>query len=422
MSGGNNETQMGRRTLWNLQSNLPVNFVRNQNVQQHVEQVVRGVIPGGAPQPEYHPNPYLQHIYSRHASRQDGEASEPFHSLEAQLQEVISQSDLNDGHTHNQQQQGMVTLPHEHVHGHTHNQQQQAMVTLPQDWKAMFGSFAFIVILVLKLLSNHVLGILVFIGLTMVFHYSNTKVIEIVHITSLRDRNHSKKVFCSALWVVLFLAAQAFGIYYFLSDEQLHNILHYQLPASWIGDIFHLIWVTMVTDYIIRFAAICLKAVVAVTPQVCLLQKRKGKYYMMIEVLSQLYRATLPIVPWFYFLYVPTKTWFSAVLTLLYIIAKCINLYSTAAMIKKAVRVFFSNTKFGEKPSAEEIKSREENCPICQDDYQDPVMLPCKHIFCENCVSIWFDREKTCPMCRAEIQHEDPVWQDGSTSIHLQWY
>jgi hypothetical protein len=34
--------------------------------------------------------------------------------------------------------------------------------------------------------------------------------------------------------------------------------------------------------------------------------------------------------------------------------------------------------KFGVQPSAEEIKSRGENCPICQDDYQDPVMLSCK--------------------------------------------
>lgn len=44
-----------------------------------------------------------------------------------------------------------------------------------------------------------------------------------------------------------------------------------------------------------------------------------------------------------------------------------------------------------------------------------------QHIFCENCVSLWFDREKTCPMCRAQIT-DDPEWRDGSTNPSLQWY
>jgi hypothetical protein len=30
-------------------------------------------------------------------------------------------------------------------------------------------------------------------------------------------------------------------------------------------------------------------------------------------------------------------------------------------------------------------------------------MLQCKHIFCEDCVSTWFDRDTTCPMCRAKV-------------------
>ena len=45
-----------------------------------------------------------------------------------------------------------------------------------------------------------------------------------------------------------------------------------------------------------------------------------------------------------------------------------------------------------------------------------------QHIFCESCVSVWFDREKTCPMCRTQIHAENPQWKDGSTSVHIQWY
>ncbi|WAR03751.1 RNFT2-like protein [Mya arenaria] len=298
----NNEDRNPRRTIWNLRSNInniPSNIVRNQNVQHQVGQVVRGVIPGVNPQPEYHRNPYLQHLYTQHdvdGGRPQG--TDQLDMLETQLQEVIA-ADEEAG-----------------PHGHTHSQQ-----VVPQDWSVLLGSFTFIILLALRLLADHVLE---------------------------HDMNMP---WCCCR-------------------------LYYRLPATWKGDVFDLFWVAVISDYTVRFGAIILKALVAVTPTLCLPQKRKGKYYMMIEMLTQLYRTTLPVLPW----------------------------------------------KYGVEPSVEEVKSRGENCPICQDDYQDPIMLHCKHIFCENCVSIWFDREKTCPMCRAEIQHESPVWQDGSTSAHLQWY
>ena len=66
-------------------------------------------------------------------------------------------------------------------------------------------------------------------------------------------------------------------------------------------------------------------------------------------------------------------------------------------------------------------------------------MLHCKHIFCEECVATWFDRDTTCPMCRYIItpchaqQHykpiicrakvsEDPSWRDGATSQFIQLF
>ena len=70
-------------------------------------QVVRGVIPGAGPQPEYHPNPYLQHLYARNAG-ENGNQSRAEHSEEVQnalrdleeLQEVISQNDTAGGMCH----------------------------------------------------------------------------------------------------------------------------------------------------------------------------------------------------------------------------------------------------------------------------------------------------------------------------------
>lgn len=60
-------------------------------------------------------------------------------------------------------------------------------------------------------------------------------------------------------------------------------------------------------------------------------------------------------------------------------------------------------------------------CPICHDGYRKPTFLPCKHIFCEDCLAMWLDRERTCPMCRSTVA-EDPKWKDGSTTYLVQLF
>ena len=63
----------------------------------------------------------------------------------------------------------------------------------------------------------------------------------------------------------------------------------------------------------------------------------------------------------------------------------------------------------------------EHNCPICHDEFKEPIKLSCKHIFCKECVSKWFDQERTCPLCRATIA-DNPFPSDGFTSYTLQHY
>ena len=61
--------------------------------------VVRGVLHGAGREPQYHPNPYLQHLYENveaHRSNvppQQGERDIELGDLEAQLQEVLPQAD-----------------------------------------------------------------------------------------------------------------------------------------------------------------------------------------------------------------------------------------------------------------------------------------------------------------------------------------
>lgn len=53
----------------------------------------------------------------------------------------------------------------------------------------------------------------------------------------------------------------------------------------------------------------------------------------------------------------------------------------------------------------DEIRARMEMCPICMDDYADPVLEPsCGNVFCCACLSQWIlSRRRSCPLCRASV-------------------
>lgn len=41
-------------------------------------------------------------------------------------------------------------------------------------------------------------------------------------------------------------------------------------------------------------------------------------------------------------------------------------------------------------------------CGICLDPAtEDPVDLRCSHTFHRDCIRLWFERQQTCPVCRA---------------------
>jgi len=50
-------------------------------------------------------------------------------------------------------------------------------------------------------------------------------------------------------------------------------------------------------------------------------------------------------------------------------------------------------------------------CAVCMDTYEDPIMLPCTHVFCGNCIIDWMRirgasgraQSLTCPQCRSSI-------------------
>ncbi|XP_056299731.1 tripartite motif containing 35-28 [Pseudoliparis swirei] len=54
-------------------------------------------------------------------------------------------------------------------------------------------------------------------------------------------------------------------------------------------------------------------------------------------------------------------------------------------------------------------------CPVCQAVFQDPVLLPCSHSFCRECLQKSFQVNKNCPVCR-EVCEEGRVTSNRALS------
>ncbi|XP_001358810.4 uncharacterized protein [Drosophila pseudoobscura] len=185
-----------------------------------------------------------------------------------------------------------------------------------------------------------------------------------------------------------------------------------------------LLYYIAVSDLIIKLLTMLIKLAITMLPNHVMRFKVRARLYVLVEYISQFYRALTPITQWFMFLYesysgleVVSGGLFSA----LYLGAKIFELVERAKSLHKSVVTFRRNIDSERPPTKEELDAAGSVCPICHDTFNTPIILECGHIFCDECVQTWFKREQTCPMCRAKVS-DDPAWQDGSTTFFHQLY
>lgn len=43
---------------------------------------------------------------------------------------------------------------------------------------------------------------------------------------------------------------------------------------------------------------------------------------------------------------------------------------------------------------------KNEDCPICFEKVEDYYTIPCKHLFCKECMKKWYYVNNSCPLCK----------------------
>lgn len=78
-------------------------------------------------------------------------------------------------------------------------------------------------------------------------------------------------------------------------------------------------------------------------------------------------------------------------------------------MLKKVYETQISESKYLysilEKMKTPELI--EEQCAICIDDLTIPTVTACGHLFCNECIKMWLNTKKKCPLCKVDLTGKD---------------
>lgn len=288
-------------------------------------------------------------------------------------------------------------------------------------FKWLQKSLPYILILGVKLVMQHLTGISLGIGLLTTFMYANKTIVNQVFL-----RERCSKIQCA--WLLVFLAGTSVLLYYTFQSQSLYYSLIFLNPTLDHLSFWEVLWIIGITDFILKFLFMGFKCLILLVPSFIMPFKSKGYWYMLLEELCQYYRTFVPIPVWFRYLinygeFSDVTRWHLGILlALLYLILKLLNCLGHLKTFRRVLQVFFTRPSYGVTASKRQCSDVDDICAICQAEFQKPVLLICQHIFCEECITIWFTREKTCPLCRTVISDHINKWKDGATSSHLQIY
>ncbi|XP_022742090.1 RING finger and transmembrane domain-containing protein 1-like isoform X2 [Durio zibethinus] len=251
----------------------------------------------------------------------------------------------------------------------------------------------FSLLLLLVFIRQHLKGFIVMIWVTIVMFKSN---VILQKQTAMKgERKNAVLITYSVLFML-----HVIGVYWWYQNNDILYPL-VMLPPKTIPPFWHAIFIILINDTVVRQAVMAFKCVLLIYYKNGRRHdfRRQGKVLTLVEYTLLLYRALLPTPVWYrFFLNKDYGSLFSSLTTGLYLTFKLTSVI-------------------------EKVNEAGDLCAICQEKMQAPILLRCKHIFCEDCVSEWFERERTCPLCRAVVKAADlRSFGDGSTSLLFQLF
>ncbi|KAI7727867.1 hypothetical protein M8C21_005852 [Ambrosia artemisiifolia] len=200
------------------------------------------------------------------------------------------------------------------------------------------------------------------------------------------------------------------GVYWWYQNDDLSYPL-FMVPPKTIPPFWHAIFIIIVNDTMVRQAAMTLKLVLLMYYRNGRGHnfRRQGQMLTLVEYTLLLYRAFLPAPVWYrFFLNKEYGSLFSSLITGLYLTFKLTSVVGKVGSFYAALKALSrKEMHYGSYATPEQVNEAGDMCAICQEKMQAPILLCCNHIFCEDCVSEWFERERTCPLCRALVRPAD---------------
>lgn len=247
------------------------------------------------------------------------------------------------------------------------------------------------------------LGLLSFTWLAIVQHKSNSALKAQIVLWDSHDKD--KVIYCAAN-----LAGTVALIYIVFSESQLWHRLLFMSPTV-PGDqltCWAALWTIAVNDISLSMIAMILKC------GVLLLCANRGvsvgyrrQIFTLTESAMTLWRTTAPVPVWYFYFSSGKNTIVASLCAGLYLAIKL------TAVVEQSKHLGFmakgcinGEAVYGRFATPEELAACHDDCSICQGPHRGAIVLPCEHIFCEECVSVWLDREPTCPNCRSQVAPE----------------
>ncbi|NWS73047.1 RNFT1 ligase, partial [Crotophaga sulcirostris] len=365
---------------------------------------------------------------SAHAARLSEESS-CHQSGDVRIQLSSAVGEARESTSSWQSRTGSQSHSHRHAHGEAgglddstpdseeHNGSSLSELRYLLQW--LHKSLPYILILCVKVIMQHIIGISLGIGLLTTYMYANKSIVNQVFL-----RERCSKLQCA--WLLVYLTGSSLLLYYTFHSQSLYYSLIFLKPTVDFTNFWEVLWIVGVTDFILKFLFMGFKCFILLVPSFMMSFKSKGYWYMLLEELCQYYRMFVPIPVWFRYLIgygeldsVLGRT-LGILLGLLYLILKLLSFFGQLRNFKHVLRIFCTRPLYGVTASKRQCSEVDDICSICQAEFQKPILLICQHIFCEECISLWFNREKTCPLCRTVISDHVNKWKDGATSMHLQ--